>query len=238
MSATCLHWLLTSSSLSFAVFAIIYHYRNHPTLASLCYWDKVTGSDRKRSSACARVFSTNIALKSSPDSYGPPFFNFFFLFTWYCLSGLVTSLFVISCSSFKQRVRFASTTVSGPGNVIISLICVMVCINISILAYPATQVTFILFIFSFIGRIRPASPYVGSLQPARGAYVGGFGYQQPVSYSYQQGLVYPPYGWVRCCCSLSQNEHLLWRFVFIAEKYCYLACSLYLLYLRVPLPYF
>ncbi|RZC05257.1 SWI/SNF complex subunit SWI3B [Glycine soja] len=46
------------------------------------------------------------------------------------------------------------------------------------------------------GRIRPASPYVGSLQPARGAYVGGFGYQQqPVSYSYQQGLVYPPYGY-------------------------------------------
>ncbi|KAK7310650.1 hypothetical protein RJT34_08275 [Clitoria ternatea] len=45
------------------------------------------------------------------------------------------------------------------------------------------------------GRIRPASPYVGNLQPARGAYVGGFGYQQPLSYSYQQGLVYPPYGY-------------------------------------------
>ncbi|KAK7283482.1 hypothetical protein RIF29_13031 [Crotalaria pallida] len=44
-------------------------------------------------------------------------------------------------------------------------------------------------------RIRPASPYVGSLQPARGAYVGGFGYQQPLSYGYQQGLVYPPYGY-------------------------------------------
>lgn len=72
--------------------------------------------------------------------------------------------------------------------------------------------------FSFIGRIRPASPYVGSLQPARGAYVGGFGYQQPVSYSYQQGLVYPPYGWVGCRCTLSQNEHLLWRFVCIAKN--------------------
>ncbi|KAE9609476.1 putative RNA recognition motif domain-containing protein [Lupinus albus] len=45
------------------------------------------------------------------------------------------------------------------------------------------------------GRIRPASPYVGSLRPARGAYVGGYGYQQPVSYNYQQGLFYPPYGY-------------------------------------------
>ncbi|QCE11979.1 RNA-binding protein Musashi [Vigna unguiculata] len=44
------------------------------------------------------------------------------------------------------------------------------------------------------GRVRPASPYVGSVQTPRGAYVGGFGYQQPLSYSYQQGLVYPPYG--------------------------------------------
>ena len=44
------------------------------------------------------------------------------------------------------------------------------------------------------GRIRPASPYVGGLQPARGAFLGSFGYQQPVSYGYQQGLVYPPYG--------------------------------------------
>lgn len=45
------------------------------------------------------------------------------------------------------------------------------------------------------GRVRPASPYVGSLQPARGAYVGGYGYQQPLSYGYQQGMVYPPYGY-------------------------------------------
>ncbi|CAL0305912.1 unnamed protein product [Lupinus luteus] len=44
-------------------------------------------------------------------------------------------------------------------------------------------------------RIRVASPYIGSLQPARGAYVGGYGYQQPVPYNYQQGLVYPPYGY-------------------------------------------
>ncbi|KAJ1427430.1 Winged helix-like DNA-binding domain superfamily [Sesbania bispinosa] len=49
--------------------------------------------------------------------------------------------------------------------------------------------------FEQFGRVRPASPFVGSLQPARGAYVGGFGYQQPLSYGYQQGLVYPPYGY-------------------------------------------
>ena len=52
----------------------------------------------------------------------------------------------------------------------------------------------ILSFLTCIGRVRPASPYVGSVQTPRGAYVGGFGYQQPLSYSYQQGLVYPPYG--------------------------------------------
>ncbi|KAK4275033.1 hypothetical protein QN277_018176 [Acacia crassicarpa] len=45
------------------------------------------------------------------------------------------------------------------------------------------------------GRVRPAPAYIGNVQPARGAYVGGFGYQQPPSYSYQQGLVYPHYGY-------------------------------------------
>ncbi|PNY03848.1 RNA recognition motif-containing protein [Trifolium pratense] len=45
------------------------------------------------------------------------------------------------------------------------------------------------------GRVRPASPYVGSLQPARAAYVGGYGYQQALPYGYQQGMVYPPYGY-------------------------------------------
>ncbi|KAI4336675.1 hypothetical protein L6164_015171 [Bauhinia variegata] len=43
------------------------------------------------------------------------------------------------------------------------------------------------------GRLRPASPYIGSLH--RGAYIGNFGYQQPLPYSYQQGLAYPPYGY-------------------------------------------
>ncbi|XP_059460793.1 uncharacterized protein LOC132189953 [Corylus avellana] len=45
------------------------------------------------------------------------------------------------------------------------------------------------------GRLRPAAPYIGNVQTSRGAYMGSFGYQQPVSYSYQQGLMYPPYGY-------------------------------------------
>ncbi|KAJ7958011.1 RNA-binding protein like [Quillaja saponaria] len=45
------------------------------------------------------------------------------------------------------------------------------------------------------GRLRPATPFVGNVQATRGAYIGGFGYQQPLSYSYQQGLVYPSCGY-------------------------------------------
>ncbi|XP_057975586.1 uncharacterized protein LOC131162959 isoform X3 [Malania oleifera] len=44
------------------------------------------------------------------------------------------------------------------------------------------------------GRVRSVSPYVGGVQTTRGAYVGSFGYQQPVPYNYQQGFMYPPYG--------------------------------------------
>ncbi|KAJ0247718.1 RNA-binding [Hirschfeldia incana] len=48
------------------------------------------------------------------------------------------------------------------------------------------------------GRIRPASPYVGSVQGPRGSLSGSYPYQQPPAYSYQQGLMYPygatPYG--------------------------------------------
>lgn len=45
------------------------------------------------------------------------------------------------------------------------------------------------------GRIRSPTPYAGGVPAARGAYVGNYGYQQPVSYSYQQGFMYPPYGY-------------------------------------------
>ncbi|XP_057975587.1 uncharacterized protein LOC131162959 isoform X4 [Malania oleifera] len=45
------------------------------------------------------------------------------------------------------------------------------------------------------GRVRSVSPYVGGVQTTRGAYVGSFGYQQPVPYNYQQGFMYPPYGY-------------------------------------------
>ncbi|KAA8514709.1 hypothetical protein F0562_017888 [Nyssa sinensis] len=43
------------------------------------------------------------------------------------------------------------------------------------------------------GRLRSPTPYLGSVPAGRGGYVGSFGYQQPVSYSYQQGYMYPPY---------------------------------------------
>lgn len=45
------------------------------------------------------------------------------------------------------------------------------------------------------GRIGSPRPYMGSVPAGRGAYVGGFSYQQPVSYNYQQGFMYPPYGY-------------------------------------------
>ncbi|KAM7518063.1 hypothetical protein LguiB_017025 [Lonicera macranthoides] len=45
------------------------------------------------------------------------------------------------------------------------------------------------------GRIRSSAPYSGGVPAARGTYIGGFGYQQPASYSYQQGIMYPPYGY-------------------------------------------
>lgn len=85
--------------------------------------------------------------------------------------------------------------------IILSLICIAVCGNLKFPDYSSDieyslLLFFWLLLLSFIGRIRPASPYVGSLQPARGAYVGSYGYQQPLSYGYQQGMVYPPYGWV------------------------------------------
>lgn len=41
------------------------------------------------------------------------------------------------------------------------------------------------------GRLRSPSPFMG---PPR-ASIGGFGYQQPIPYNYQQGYVYSPYGY-------------------------------------------
>ncbi|KAF2324818.1 hypothetical protein GH714_017277 [Hevea brasiliensis] len=45
------------------------------------------------------------------------------------------------------------------------------------------------------GRLRPATPFIASVQTPRGTYVGNFGYQQPLPYNYQQGLMYHPYGY-------------------------------------------
>ncbi|XP_048227028.1 RNA-binding protein 24-B isoform X2 [Ricinus communis] len=42
------------------------------------------------------------------------------------------------------------------------------------------------------GRLRPAAPYTANVQTPRGTYIG---YQQPLSYSYQQGMMYHPYGY-------------------------------------------
>ncbi|KAK2965024.1 hypothetical protein RJ639_029512 [Escallonia herrerae] len=44
------------------------------------------------------------------------------------------------------------------------------------------------------GRLRLAAPYFGSTQTPRGPYMGSPNYHQPVSYSYQPGFPYPPYG--------------------------------------------
>uniref|UniRef100_A0A1D1Z8K3 RNA-binding protein 24 n=1 Tax=Anthurium amnicola TaxID=1678845 RepID=A0A1D1Z8K3_9ARAE len=44
-------------------------------------------------------------------------------------------------------------------------------------------------------RLSTAGPYFGGAPVPRGAYVGSSGYHQPVSYGYQQGIAYPPYGY-------------------------------------------
>ncbi|KAJ4702342.1 RNA-binding protein like [Melia azedarach] len=44
------------------------------------------------------------------------------------------------------------------------------------------------------GRLRPATLFGGSTQATR-PYIGSFGYQQPLPYSYQQGMMYPSYGY-------------------------------------------
>ncbi|XP_050238513.1 uncharacterized protein LOC126687992 isoform X2 [Mercurialis annua] len=46
------------------------------------------------------------------------------------------------------------------------------------------------------GRVRPATtPYIATVQAPRGTYAGNLGYHQPLSYGYQQGLMYHPYGY-------------------------------------------
>ncbi|XP_065881495.1 uncharacterized protein [Euphorbia lathyris] len=45
------------------------------------------------------------------------------------------------------------------------------------------------------GRLRPPTSFVANVQTPRGTYVGSYGYQQPLSYNYQQGLMYHPYGY-------------------------------------------
>uniref|UniRef100_M4DGW5 RRM domain-containing protein n=1 Tax=Brassica campestris TaxID=3711 RepID=M4DGW5_BRACM len=45
--------------------------------------------------------------------------------------------------------------------------------------------------FVWLGRLRPASPYIGNVQGPRGPPFGNYPYQQPLPYNYQQGVVYP-----------------------------------------------
>ncbi|XP_068653168.1 uncharacterized protein [Aristolochia californica] len=46
------------------------------------------------------------------------------------------------------------------------------------------------------GRLRPGAPFFGAVQSgSRGAYVGSPSYHQSVSYGYQQGFTYSPYGY-------------------------------------------
>ncbi|XAR61505.1 hypothetical protein NMG60_11015947 [Bertholletia excelsa] len=59
--------------------------------------------------------------------------------------------------------------------------------NLASLGRPRPSLSF--------GRLRSPTPYVGSVPTGRGTYIGGFSYQQPVSYSYQQGFLYPPFGY-------------------------------------------
>uniref|UniRef100_A0A5B6YXW2 Putative RNA-binding protein 24-A n=1 Tax=Davidia involucrata TaxID=16924 RepID=A0A5B6YXW2_DAVIN len=44
------------------------------------------------------------------------------------------------------------------------------------------------------GRPRSAMPYFGSPQTLRETYIGSPSYRQPVSFTYQPGMGYPPYG--------------------------------------------
>ncbi|THG13907.1 hypothetical protein TEA_016062 [Camellia sinensis var. sinensis] len=45
------------------------------------------------------------------------------------------------------------------------------------------------------GRLRSAMPYFGIHQMPRGAYIGSPSIHQPVPFSYQPGVAYPPYGY-------------------------------------------
>ncbi|KAA3467202.1 RNA-binding 24 [Gossypium australe] len=64
--------------------------------------------------------------------------------------------------------------------------------NLASLGRPRPPVPYGI-ISNLSGRLRPASPYIGGVP--RGAYVGSIGYQPPLPYNYQQGLMYPSYGY-------------------------------------------
>lgn len=47
----------------------------------------------------------------------------------------------------------------------------------------------------FNGHLRPVPAYGGGVHAAGGTHLGRIGYQQPVSYNFQHGHVYPPHGY-------------------------------------------
>lgn len=59
--------------------------------------------------------------------------------------------------------------------------------NLASLGRPRPAVPF--------GQMRSPAPYFGGVPAGRGTQMGNMGYQQPVMYGYQQGLMYPPYGY-------------------------------------------
>lgn len=59
--------------------------------------------------------------------------------------------------------------------------------NLASLGRPQPAVTF--------EQMRSPVPYPGGVPTARGSYIGNFDYQQPFMYGYQQGFMYPQYGY-------------------------------------------
>ncbi|KAF8014993.1 hypothetical protein BT93_H0707 [Corymbia citriodora subsp. variegata] len=47
----------------------------------------------------------------------------------------------------------------------------------------------------FYGHLRPVPAYGGGVHATGGTHLGSIGYQQPASYSFQHGHVYPPHGY-------------------------------------------
>ncbi|XAR58083.1 hypothetical protein NMG60_11026463 [Bertholletia excelsa] len=63
------------------------------------------------------------------------------------------------------------------------------------------------------GRFQSAMPYLGISQMPRGGYIGSPSFQQPVSFGYQPGIVYPPYGYMAYGPELSYPQGVYGSYV-------------------------